>query len=103
MHFSGTTIGAVAGAFDIVFLGCRWEGGHVGINARPTKGSLILLDSSSTNLDTLIESYDSSTSDNTIILENTRSDGTAVTLDGKNVLTGNVDGTWYHGDLVRLV
>lgn len=102
MTFSGTATGVLARGFDLVFLGCHWENGHFGINAESVTGSLTVIDSSGTNLVSLLQSPDSSTSGSPIILENIRNDGTTVTLGDKKALIGDVFDTWIHGDLVSV-
>ncbi|TQB74031.1 hypothetical protein MPDQ_005230 [Monascus purpureus] len=102
MTFSGTATGVLARGFDLVFLGCHWENGHFGINAESVTGSLTVIDSSGTNLVSLLKSPDSSTSGSPIILENIRNDGTTVTLADKKALIGDVFDTWIHGDLVSV-
>jgi glucan 1,3-beta-glucosidase len=101
LSFTGTTTGVVAGGTNIVFLGCRFQQGDVGIDASGTSGSLTVIDSSGSGLDSFITSGDSGGAGNAIILENVQNTGVAVSLAGKPVLTGSVSGAWVHGDVVR--
>ena len=103
ISFSGTTTGVNAGGTDIVFLGCRFENGVVGINAARTSGSLTVIDSVGSGLQAFITSADSGTAANSIILENVQNDGTTVNFSGNRVLKVNVNGTWVHGDLVSCI
>lgn len=104
MAFRDTSTGIVAGAFDLVLLGCHWENTNIGIDAQSTSGSLTIVDSSGENVSSaLVKSVDSSTASHSIILENIRNQGTGTTvlLGDKTELTGDVPETWIHGDLVR--
>jgi glucan 1,3-beta-glucosidase len=98
--FIGTAIGVVADGTNIVFVGCRFENGEIGIEATGTSGSLTVIDTNSTGLGTLINSYNSSNAGNSIILENVLNFGNTVTFGGTPVLVGDVTETWIHGDLV---
>ncbi|GMG41053.1 unnamed protein product [Aspergillus oryzae var. brunneus] len=86
-------------ATDIVFLGCQFQQGAIGINASETSGSLTVIDSSASGLDTFITSGDSGGAGNAIVLENVQSSGVTVSLGGKAVLTGGVSDTWVHGTM----
>ncbi|KAE8415095.1 pectate lyase superfamily protein-domain-containing protein [Aspergillus pseudocaelatus] len=99
LTFTGTTIGVVAGGTDIIFLGCRFQQGGIGINATETSGSLTVIDSSASGLETFITSNDSGGAGNAIILENVQSSGVTVSLGGNAVLTGGVSDTWVHGTM----
>lgn len=100
VRFQGTATGVVAGGTDIVFLGCSFKNGKVGIDAEGTSGSLTVIDSHGSGLGSLITSSDSGNAGNAIILENVKSEGTTVRLDGNSVLHGDVMDTWVHGTLV---
>lgn len=100
LTFTGTTIGVIAGGTDIIFLGCRFQQGGIGINATETSGSLTVIDSSASGLDTFITSNDSGGAGNAIVLENVQSSGVTVSLGGNAVLTGGVPDTWVHGTMV---
>ncbi|KAL4805619.1 pectate lyase superfamily protein-domain-containing protein [Aspergillus unguis] len=97
--FTGTNVSVIAGGTDIVFLGCQFNGGSTGIDATGTSGSLTVIDSSATGLQTFITSSNSGNAGNSIILENVQSSGTTVTLDGKGVISGNIPDTWVHGNM----
>jgi glucan 1,3-beta-glucosidase len=101
LTFSGTTTGVVAGGTNIVFLGCRFENGHVGIDANGTSGSLTIIDSKGSGLNSFVVSGNSEGAGNAIILENVENAGTTVSLANKPVLSGNMPDTWVHGNLVR--
>lgn len=98
--FTGTNTGVIAGGTDIVFLGCQFSGGHTAINATGTSGSLTVIDSSGSGLQTFVTSKNTGTAENSIILENIQNVGTTVTLDGTATVSGNIPNTWVHGNMV---
>lgn len=100
VRMKGTATGVVAGGTDIVFLGCSFQNGKVGIVADGTSGSLTVIDTHGSGLGSLITSNDSGGAGNAIILENVENEGTTVSLDGDAVLHGDVKDTWVHGTLV---
>lgn len=101
LTFSGTTTGVVAVGANIVFLGCRFENGHVGVDANGISGSLTIIDSKGSGLNSFVVSSNSGGAGNAIILENVENSGTTVSLGNNAVLSGNVPDTWVHGNLVR--
>lgn len=100
LTFQGTKTGIVTGGTDIVFLGCQFQNGKLGIDASGTSGSLTVIDSTGSGMETFIVSGSSGTAANSIILDNVQNSGTTVNLAGDKVLTGNVWNTWVHGNLV---
>jgi glucan 1,3-beta-glucosidase len=103
VSFSGTTTGIKAGGTDIVVIGAYFEYAATGIDASGTSGSLTVVDTTGSDIGTLISSYDSGSASNSIILENIQNAGNTVTLNGNAVLHGNVADTWVHGDYVRSI
>ncbi|KAL4897565.1 pectate lyase superfamily protein-domain-containing protein [Aspergillus ambiguus] len=99
LKFKGTTVGAVVGGTNVVFLGGSFEEGDIGIKAHDISGSLTVIDSTGNNLGTFITSYESNSAGNAIILENIQNTGSTVNLDGNVILSGNVPDTWVHGTL----
>ncbi|KAE8355149.1 pectate lyase superfamily protein-domain-containing protein [Aspergillus coremiiformis] len=99
--FTGTTTAVVAGGFDVVFLGCQFQQGAIGINAGDISGSLTVIDSSASGLDSFIVASDSGGAGKAIILENVQSSSVTVNLGGNAVLTGGVSDTWVHGTLYQ--
>ncbi|KAI9035159.1 exo-beta-1 [Aspergillus affinis] len=97
LRFTGTKIGVIAGGTDIVFMDCHFEQGDIGIDAGGTSGSLTVIDSSGSGLNSFIVSGDSGNAGNAIILENIQNTGTTVTLGGEAKLSGPVADTWVHG------
>ena len=91
----------IAGATNIVFQGCTFNGVNIGIDASSTSGSLTVIDSTGIVSNTLISSYSSGSATNSIVLDNVQNVGNTVTLGGSVVLSGSVTDTWVHGDLVR--
>lgn len=100
LTFQGTKTGVVTGGTDIVFLGCTFQDGDLGIDGSGTSGSLTVIDSRGSNMGTLIVSGDSGNAANSIILDHVQNAGPTVNLGGQDVLTGNVESTWVHGNLV---
>lgn len=100
ISFSGTTTGVQAGGTDIVFLGCRFEQGTLGIDAQGTSGSLTVVDTTGVGMGTLISSSSSNTAGNSIVLDNVQNSGATVKIGGQTTLSGNVANTWVHGHLV---
>ncbi|KAF7589366.1 hypothetical protein BBP40_004414 [Aspergillus hancockii] len=86
LTFTGTTTGVVAGGTNIVFLGCRFSQGDVGIEASGTSGSLTVIDSSGSGLNTFVNSTDSGGAGNAIILENVQN-SVKVRAGGQTVTT----------------
>lgn len=99
LTFSGTSTGVVAGGTNIVFLGCQFENGNIGIDANGTSGSLTIIDSKGSGLNSLVVSANSGGAGNAIILENVENSGTTVSLGNNPVLSGNMPDTWVHGNL----
>ncbi|KAI9374056.1 pectate lyase superfamily protein-domain-containing protein [Aspergillus egyptiacus] len=97
--FTGTDTGVIAGGTDIVFLGCQFNNGHTGINATGTSGSLTVIDSSGSGLESFVTSGNPSGAGNSIILDNIQNSGVTVRLGGQVVLSGSVPNTWVRGDL----
>jgi hypothetical protein len=94
------TTGVVADGTNLIFVGCTFKDIETGINANGISGSLTLIDSTGSNLGSLITSYDSGNAGNSIILENVVNSGNTVTLGGSVVKSGSVTGTWVHGSYV---
>ena len=61
-------------------------------------GSLVVIDSSASDIGTMISSSGSST-----ILENISNSGTTLQINGNTVLTGSVGDTWVYGHYVSFV
>lgn len=99
LQFQGTKTGVVTGGTDIVFLGCTFQNGALGIDASGTSGSLTVIDSTGYGLENFIVSGDSGNAANSIILDNVQNSGTTVKLGDEVVLTGSVWQTWVHGNL----
>ncbi|KAF4286853.1 hypothetical protein CNMCM8689_001585 [Aspergillus fumigatus] len=99
LTFSGTSTGVVAGGTNIVFIGCQFENGNIGIDANGTSGSLTIIDSKGSGLNSLVVSANSGGAGNAIILENVENSGTTVSLGNNPVLSGNMPDTWVHGNL----
>lgn len=99
--FAGTTTGIVAGGTDIVLLGCQFSNGKTGIDATGTSGSLTVIDSSGSELESFLVSSTPNGAGNAIILENIQNTGTTVNLGGQAVVSGSVPNTWVRGDMVR--
>ena len=99
LQFQGTKTGVVTGGTDIVFLGCTFQNGALGIDASGTSGSLTVIDSTAYGLENFIVSGDSGNAANSIILDNVQNSGTTVKLGDEVVLTGSVWQTWVHGNL----
>ena len=97
------TTGVVAGGTNLVFVGCRFKNVETGINANGISGSLTLIDSTGSNLGSLITSYDSGSAGNSIVLENVVNSGNTVTLGSSVVKSGSVTGTWVHGNYVSKI
>ena len=102
LKFQGTKTGVVTGGTDIVFLGCEFENNGLGIDASGTSGSLTVVDTVASGLQTFIMSGDSNDASNSIILDHVQNQGVTVNLGGNAVLWGNVASTWVHGNLVSL-
>lgn len=98
LKFNGCTTGVSGGCTDCVYVGCSFQNMATGIDASSVSGSLTVVDSTASSIGTLINSYSSTGASNSIILENIQCSSTTVTLGGSTVLTGNVAGTWVHGD-----
>lgn len=92
---SGTTTGISAGGFNVVCLDCSFAYAATGIDATGISGSLVVIDSSASNIGNMISS-----SGNSIILENISNSGTTLQINGGTVLTGNVGDTWVYGHYV---
>ena len=101
LKFQGTKTGVVTGGTDIVFLGCEFENNGLGIDASGTSGSLTVVDTVASGVQTFIMSGNSGDASNSIILDHVQNQGVTVNLDGNAVLWGNVPSTWVHGNLVR--
>ncbi|OJJ44259.1 hypothetical protein ASPZODRAFT_18453 [Penicilliopsis zonata CBS 506.65] len=99
LTFSGTTTGVIAGGTNIVFVGCHFEGGTTGIDASSTSGSLTVIDTTGSNMGTLVSTTDSGTAGNSIILENIQNSGNTASFSGVVQVAGDVPETWVHGDL----
>ncbi|KAL5332849.1 pectate lyase superfamily protein-domain-containing protein [Aspergillus crustosus] len=99
LTFTGTETGVIAGGTDIVFLGCEFNKGRTGIDATGTSGSLTIIDSSGSGLETLVVSSTSTGAGNSIILENIQNTGSTVSLGGTAVVAGSISNTWIHGNL----
>lgn len=97
------TTGVVAGGINLVFVGCTFENVEIGINANGISGSLTLIDSTGSNLGSLVTSYDSGNAGNSIVLENVVNSGNTVTLGSSVVKSGSVTGTWVHGNYVSKI
>lgn len=97
------TTGVVAGGTNLVFVGCTFKNVETGINANGISGSLTLIDSTGSNLGSLITSYDSGNAGNSIVLENVVNSGNTVTLGSSVVKSGSVTGTWVHGNYVSKI
>lgn len=102
LKFQGTKTGVVTGGTDIIFLGCEFENGELGIDASGTSGSLTVIDTKASNLQTFIVSGDSGNAANSIILDDVQNSGTTVKLGDDVALSGSVWQTWVHGDLVSI-
>lgn len=103
ININGANTGIKAGGFQLVCLRCEFQNGAVGIDASGVSGSLTIIDSVGNSLGTLVTSSNSGGSaQNSIILDNVQNtnSGSTVTLNGQNILTGNVANTWVHGNLV---
>jgi glucan 1,3-beta-glucosidase len=98
--FIGCTTGVITGGTNIVFTASFFQYCTTGIDASGTGGSLLLIDSSADGVGSLVSSYDSGSAGNSIVLENVQNNGNTVVLNGSPVLTGNVDDTWVHGNIV---
>ncbi|OCL04180.1 glycoside hydrolase family 55 protein [Glonium stellatum] len=92
------TTGVIAGGTNLVFIGCTFKNVETGINANGISGSLTVIDSTGSNLGSLITSYDSGNAGNSIILENVANSGNTVTLGSSVVKSGSVIDTWVHGN-----
>ncbi|KKK20548.1 hypothetical protein AOCH_002606 [Aspergillus ochraceoroseus] len=99
ISFYGTSTAVQAGATDILFLGCRFSGNRVGIDATGTSGSLTVIDSNASGVDTFVVAANTTGAGNAIILENVQSSGTTVSAGGVAILAGSVSDTWVHGDV----
>jgi hypothetical protein len=99
--FAGTTTGIVAGGTDIVLLGCQFNNGKTGIDATGTSGSLTVIDSSGSGLESFLISSNPNGAGNAIVLENIQNTGITVNLGGQAVVSGSVPNTWVRGDMVR--
>lgn len=98
---NGANTGIVAGAFNLVVQGCTFENGAVGIEASGVSGSLTVIDTTGSNMGTLISSNTAGGSpENSMILENVQMSGNTVTLSGSVVLTDSVTDTWMRGNEV---
>ncbi|KAL4754873.1 hypothetical protein BDW72DRAFT_200536 [Aspergillus terricola var. indicus] len=97
--FAGTTTGIVAGGTDIVLLGCQFSIGKTGIDATGTSGSLTVIDSSGSGLESFLISSNPKGAGNAIILENIENTGTTVNLGGQAVVSGSIPNTWVRGDM----
>jgi glucan 1,3-beta-glucosidase len=98
--FTGTNTAVVAGGTDIVFLGCQFNGGQIGIDATGTSGSLTVIDSRGSGLTSFVASGTPDGAGNSIILENIQNSGATVSLGGKVVHSGSIPNTWVRGDIV---
>lgn len=101
LTFQGTKTGVVTGGTDIVFLGCTFQDGELGIDGSGASGSLTVVDTKGSNMGKLIMSGKSGKASNAIILDNVQNTGSTVNVGGQDLLTGNVESTWVHGNLVR--
>lgn len=101
LTFQGTKTGVVTGGTDIVFLGCTFQDGELGIDGSGASGSLTVVDTKGSNMGKLIMSGDSGKASNAIILDNVQNTGSTVNVGGQDLLTGSVESTWVHGNLVR--
>jgi glucan 1,3-beta-glucosidase len=105
MTFTSCTTAIVSSAFDLVVHDSSFSFVGTGIDAHGVSGSLTVLDTTTNQIGVLVTDSDSRGASRSIILENVVSSGPTVQFDGSSspAFTGNVVGTWVHGDLVRLL
>ncbi|KAB2576720.1 Exo-beta-protein [Lasiodiplodia theobromae] len=97
IKFNGCGIGAQLGGHDVVVTSSTFESCDIGIEAHDIGGSLVVIDTSTSNTGTFINSTNTY-QPNGIVLENIQHDGTTVHLNGSVLLSGSVDDTWYRGN-----
>jgi glucan 1,3-beta-glucosidase len=102
MTFVSCTTAIVASAFELVVHASSFSFVGTGIDAHGVSGSLTVLDTVTNQIGVLITDSDSGGASRSIILENVVNSGPTVQFDGSStpILTGNVVGTWVHGNLV---
>ncbi|GME36743.1 Pectin lyase fold/virulence factor [Neofusicoccum parvum] len=97
IKFSGCTIGAQLAGNDVVVTNSNWEFCGTGIAADGIGGSLVVIDSTTSNIGTFISSGNTY-QPNSIVLENIQHSGTTVYMNGATLLTGAVTDTWFRGN-----
>lgn len=99
---NGTTTGMKASGNSVVCLACSFANTGTGIDASVVGGVLSVIDTTGTNVGTLISGSSSSGAGHSIVLDNISNSGTTVSIDGKAVVNDDVADTWVYGSLVRI-
>ncbi|KAI9741161.1 MAG: hypothetical protein M1834_002874 [Cirrosporium novae-zelandiae] len=104
-QFIGCTTGIyITHCYDCVFQGCSFENGYTAIDMTPGStyniGSVIVMDSTGTNLGRFVNTQKSGTGDRSLIIEKVELVNTEVmvTVEGTTYLEGSVSETWIMGN-----
>ena len=101
--FTGCTTGIlVTSCFSCVFVGLSFQNSAVGIDMSSDNAhSVTLLDSTASNVGTVIKTQAASTGDHSLVIENLSAQAgcsTVVSADSTKLLTQSVSSTWVYGN-----
>ena len=101
--FSGCTTGIrVSGCFDCVFFDITFEYNSIGIDMSHTHDqSVVLLDSTASNVGTVIQTFAETTGASSLVIENFLAGAgltSVVSASGSSILKGSVPDTWVYGN-----
>lgn len=101
--FSGCTTGIrVSHCFDCVFFGITFEYNNIGIDMSLRKDqSVVLLDSTASNVGTVVNTLAEQTGDSSLVIENFVAGSgltSVVSASGTSILVGSVPSAWVYGN-----
>ena len=102
MVFIGCTTGVhISGCFDCTFIGMDFRNCATGIDMTGNVGFVALLDSTASDVGTVVNTFASPTGDHSLIVENFSKGsgiGSVVSASGSQVLSDGVVNTWVYGN-----
>ena len=102
MTFNGCTTGVkVSSCFDCTFTNMNFMNGATGLDMTGNAGFIGLLDSTASNIGTVVKTWTEQTGDHSLVIENFSKGsgvGSVVSASGNTILADNVANTWVYGN-----
>ena len=102
MTFIGCTTGVkISSCFDCTFVNMNFMNGATGLDMTGNAGFVALLDSTASNIGTVVKTWEEQTGDHSLVVENFSKDsgvGSVVSASGQAILSEDVVGAWVYGN-----